>query len=151
MDWDNSYFTNSDHNITSIWYFLKKCHEKGWLIEKYRPMPWCSHCGTSLSEHELADSYKDMEHMAVFFKLPIKNTDMDILVWTTTPWTLSANVAIAVNPELVYAVCKVKSSDRKIVVGKEALKVLKDDLITVEREVKGSELVVKHMKLALKN
>lgn len=143
MNWDDSYFTNSDTNITSIWYFLKKCHEKGWLIEKYRPMPWCSHCGTSLSEHELADSYMDMEHMAVFFKLPIKDTDMDMLVWTTTPWTLSANVAIALNPELDYAVCNVKSSKRKIVVGKQAVKVLRDDLINIEKEIKGSELIGK--------
>lgn len=141
MDWNDSYFTNSDTNITSIWYFLKKCYEKGWLIEKFRPMPWCSHCGTSLSEHELADSYQDMEHVAVFFKLPIFEKDWDMLVWTTTPWTLSSNVAIAVNPELVYCVCNVKSSNRKLVVGKNAIKVLKDDLISVETEVLGSELV----------
>lgn len=141
MDWNDSYFTNSDTNITSIWYFLKKCYEKGWLIEKFRPMPWCSHCGTSLSEHELADSYQDMEHVAVFFKLPIFERDWDMLVWTTTPWTLSSNVAIAVNPELVYCVCNVKSSNRKLVVGKNAIKVLKDDLISVETEVLGSELV----------
>ena len=141
MDWNDSYFTNSDTNITSIWYFLKKCYEKGWLIEKFRPMPWCSHCGTSLSEHELADSYQDMEHVAVFFKLPIFEKDWDMLVWTTTPWTLSSNVAIAVNPELVYCVCNIKSSNRKLVVGKNAIKVLKDDLISVETEVLGSELV----------
>lgn len=141
MDWNDSYFTNSDTNITSIWYFLKKCYEKGWLVEKFRPMPWCSHCGTSLSEHELADSYQDMEHIAVFFKLPIFERDWDMLVWTTTPWTLSSNVAIAVNPELVYCVCNVKSSNRKLVVGKNAIKVLKDDLISVETEVLGSELV----------
>ncbi len=141
MDWNDSYFTNSDTNITSIWYFLKKCYEKGWLIEKFRPMPWCSHCGTSLSEHELADSYQDMEHVAVFFKLPIFERDWDMLVWTTTPWTLSSNVAIAVNPELVYCVCNIKSSNRKLVVGKNAIKVLKDDLISVETEVLGSELV----------
>ena len=141
MDWNDSYFTNSDTNITSIWYFLKKCYEKGWLIEKFRPMPWCSHCGTSLSEHELADSYQDMEHIAVFFKLPIFERNWDMLVWTTTPWTLSSNVAIAVNPELVYCVCNVKSSNRKLVVGKNAIKVLKDDLISVEEEILGSELV----------
>ncbi len=141
MNWEDSYFTNSDTNITTIWYFLKKCHEKGWLIEKYRPMPWCSHCGTSLSEHELADSYQDMEHTAVFFKLPILNSNLDMLVWTTTPWTLSSNVAIAVNPELEYCVCKVKSSDRFLVVGKSAIKVLRDDLISIEKEVKGKELV----------
>ena len=143
MNWDDSYFTNSDTNITTIWHFLKKCHEKGWLIEKYRPMPWCSHCGTSLSEHELADSYQDMEHTAVFFKLPVSNSNLDMLVWTTTPWTLSSNVAIAVNPELEYCICKVKSSNRLLVVGKSATKVLKDDLISVEKAVKGSELVGK--------
>ena len=141
MDWENSYYTNSDENITTIWYFLKKCFEKGWLIEKYRPMPWCSHCGTSLSEHECADNYQDMEHMAVFFKLPIKDTNMSMLVWTTTPWTLSSNVAIAVNPELTYSVCKVKSDDRRIIVCSTALKCLKDDIVEVEKEIKGSELV----------
>jgi isoleucyl-tRNA synthetase len=143
MNWDDSYYTNSDTNITSIWYFLKKCDEKGWLVEKFRPMPWCSHCGTSLSEHELADSYEEMEHTAVFFKLPILNSDMDMLVWTTTPWTLSSNVAIAVNSSLDYVICSIKSSNRKLVVGKQALKVLKDDLIKIEKEIKGSELIGK--------
>ena len=141
MDWNNSYYTNSDENITSIWYFLKICYERGWLVQKYRPMPWCSHCGTSLSEHELADSYKDMEHEAVFLKLPIKNTDWSIVVWTTTPWTLPANVAIAVNPDFEYLICKVKSTNRKLIICKTTKKVLKDDIIEVEQIIKGSELV----------
>ena len=143
MDWDNSYFTNSDTNITTIWHFLKTCHEKGWLIQKYRPMPWCTRCGTSLSEHEMADgdAYRNDTCQAVFFKLPIKNTNMRMLVWTTTPWTLSSNVAIAVNPELEYSVCKVKSDDRLIVVGSDAIKVLKGDIVEVVKTVKGSELV----------
>jgi isoleucyl-tRNA synthetase len=141
MDWDNSYFTNSDTNITSIWYFLQKCYKKGWLIEKYRPMPWCSHCGTSLSEHELADSYTDIVHTAVFFRLPINNSNKSILVWTTTPWTLSSNVAVAVNPGFTYCECKVKSTNRTLIVCESDLKVLKDDLIEVIDKVKGSELV----------
>lgn len=141
MNWDDSYYTNSDTNITYIWHFLKLCYEKGWLIEKYRPMPWCSHCGTSLSEHELTDSYKDMEHTAVFFKLPITNSNRSVIVWTTTPWTLSSNVAVAVNPELTYVVCKVKSTDRLLIVCKSAIKVLKDDFVSIVEEVKGSELV----------
>lgn len=102
MDWDNSYFTYTDENIQGIWLFLKKCHESGWIRQVYKPMPWCSRCGTSLSEHEMTGSYREIEHEAVFFKLPIKNTDDYILVWTTTPWTLSANVALAVNPEMTY-------------------------------------------------
>ncbi|MBR4407498.1 MAG: isoleucine--tRNA ligase [Clostridia bacterium] len=141
MDWDDSYFTNSDRNITSIWHFLKTCYERGWLVQKYRPMPWCSHCGTSLSEHELADSYKDMTHKAVFFAMPIKDTNDSILVWTTTPWTLAANVAVAVNPELEYSVCKVKSMDRNLIVCSSAIKVLKGDIVEVVKTLKGSELV----------
>ena len=143
MDWDNSYYTNSDENITSIWHFLKVCNENGWIKEAYRPTPWCTRCGTALSEHEMsdADAYKDVEHTAVFFKLPILNKNMKIVVWTTTPWTLSSNVAIAVNPELKYSICKVKSDSDLIVVGSDSIKVLKDDLISVEKEVLGSELV----------
>ncbi len=102
MDWDNSYYTYTDENITGIWAFLKKCDEGGWIKQIYKPMPWCSRCGTSLSEHEMTGSYKEIEHEAVFFKLPIKGTNDYILVWTTTPWTLSANVALAVNPEMTY-------------------------------------------------
>lgn len=145
MDWDNSYFTNSDTNIETIWYFLKTCKEKGWLIEKYRPMPWCTRCGTSLSEHEMsdADAYRNDTCQAVFIKLPVINENFKMLVWTTTPWTLSSNVAIAVNPELNYSLCRVKSDDKLICVCSTATKVLKDDLISVEKEVKGSELVGK--------
>ena len=102
MDWDNSYYTYTDENITGIWAFLKKCHEGGWIKEVYKPMPWCSRCGTSLSEHEMTGSYKEIEHEAVFFKLPLLRTNDYILVWTTTPWTLSANVALAVNAEMDY-------------------------------------------------
>ena len=143
MNWDDSYFTNSDNNITSIWHFLKKCNEKNWIGLSYRPMPWCTHCGTSLSEHEMsdADAYKDVTHLAIFFKCPIKNSNNDMLVWTTTPWTLTSNVAVAVNPELDYCVVKVKSSERNIIVCYTALKVLKDDIVEVVKTVKGSELV----------
>ena len=102
MDWDNSYYTYTDENIQGIWTFLKKCHEGGWIRQVYKPMPWCSRCGTSLSEHEMTGSYKEIEHEAVFFQLPIIGSDDYILVWTTTPWTLSANVALAVNPEMTY-------------------------------------------------
>lgn len=145
MNWNDSYFTNSDTNITTIWHFLKTCHEKGWLIEKYRPMPWCTRCGTSLSEHEMsdADAYRNDTCKAVFFKLPVKDENFRMLVWTTTPWTLSSNVAIAVNPELEYSLCRVKSDDKLICVCSDATKVLKDDLVSVEKTIKGSELVGK--------
>ena len=140
MDWDNSYFTNSDENITSIWAFLKKCNEKGWIVKKNRPMAWCPRCGTSLSEHEMAGSYHDVVHTAIFIKLPVIGKDFKMVAWTTTPWTLSANVALAVNPELTYVKVLQKSTGDKLVLGKDALKVLKDDAEVLE-EFSGKDLV----------
>ncbi len=141
MDWDNSYYTNTEENITSIWHFLKKCDEKGMIKQSFRPMPWCPRCGTSLSEHEMAGSYKQMVHKAVFFKLPIVGTDSKIVVWTTTPWTLSSNVALAVNPEIDYVKVKVKSDNKFLIMGVNGLKILGDDKIEVVESFKGDKLV----------
>lgn len=119
MDWDNSYYTYRDNNITSIWAVLKTCHEKGWLKHLYRPMPWCGRCGTSLSEHEMTGSYKEVEHEAVFVKLPLLADDCNVLVWTTTPWTLSSNTALAVSPDLVYLKVKLPDEDKPIIMIKD--------------------------------
>lgn len=143
MNWDDSYYTNSTENITSIWHFLKKCNEKGWVANSHRIMRWCTRCGTSISDHEMTDqdAYKDVTCQAIFFKCPIKGTNNDMLVWTTTPWTLTANVAIAVNPDFDYSVVKVKSQERNIIVCSKLTKVLKDDAVEVVKTIKGSELV----------
>ena len=143
MNWNDSYYTNSDNNITTIWHFLKKCQDKGYIANSHRIMRWCTRCGTSLSDHEMSDqdAYKDVTCLAIFFKCPIKGTNNDMLVWTTTPWTLSANVAVAVNPEFDYNVVKIKSSERNVIVCANVMKVLKDDVVEVVKTVKGSELV----------
>ncbi|MFW5780657.1 MAG: isoleucine--tRNA ligase [Bacillota bacterium] len=143
MDWENSYYTNSDSNITSIWYFLQKCHKNGWLVKSHRPMPWCPRCGTSLSEHEMSGSYKQVEHTSIYAKLPIHNSNDSIMVWTTTPWTLSSNVALAVNPDIEYLRVEVKSDTRNLIIGKDALGKLKGDIVKVMDTFKGSELVGK--------
>ena len=140
MDWGHDYFTNTDENIQGIWHFLKKCHNSGWLRQEYKPMPWCPRCGTSLSEHEMTGSYKLMTHDSVFFQLPVEGKDFNILVWTTTPWTLSSNVALAVNPEIDYALVRLKSQDKLIVLAKNAIKQLGDDKLEVLGAFKGSEL-----------
>lgn len=139
MDWEHSYFTNTDENITSIWHFLKICNQKGWLVKKNRPMVWCPRCGTSISEHELAGSYSDVTHTAIFFKVPVKNKDFKMVGWTTTPWTLCANVALAVNPELDYV--KVKYNNEKLVFGKDSLNILKSSDYKILEEFKGDKLV----------
>lgn len=139
MDWDNSYFTNTDENITAIWHFLKTCNDNGWLVRKNRPMAWCPRCGTSLSDHETSGSYHEVTHRAIFAKFPVKGKDFKIVAWTTTPWTLSANVALAVNPDFTYAL--VNFNGEKLVLGKDRLVVLKEKNPEILKEFKGSELV----------
>jgi len=144
MDWEHSYFTNTDENILGIWYFLKKCHEKNWIVKKHRVMSWCPRCGTSLSEHEMAGNYRNVTCKSVFFKLPLIDESADLLVWTTTPWTLTANAATAVNPQLNYAYVKVRNSDRLLICCELAVKrVIRGDLEEVVRVVKGEELLGK--------
>lgn len=144
MDWENSYFTNTDKNITSIWHFLKKCHENGWIEREYKPMPWCPRCGTSLSEHEMTGSYKMLKHNSVFFKLPVQELGCNILVWTTTPWTLSSNVALAVNEDIDYVEVSLYSDDKHLILAKNAIKYLGDDKKEVLRAFKGKELEGMH-------
>lgn len=140
MNWDNSYFTHTDQNITSIWHFLKICNDNGWIAKSYKPMPWCPRCGTSLSEHEMTGSHKDITHTAVYVKVPLKEKDYDILVWTTTPWTLTANVALAVNPKLDYALVKCSEYEKPFILAKSALDIL-DSTKNVLSIMKGEELV----------
>ena len=105
MDWDNSYYTMSDENNYTIWTFLKKCYESGWVYKGHDVMPWCPRCGTGISQHEIVtEGYRDISHMSLYVKLPLKGRPTEsLLVWTTTPWTLSSNVAAAVNPAMEYA------------------------------------------------
>ena len=143
MDWDNSYYTNSDENILAIWNFLKVCNDKGYIIRKNRPIAWCPRCGTSLSEHEMAGSYHDVTHTAIVAKVPVMMEDYKILAWTTTPWTLSANVALAVNPNLDYVKIYLNQSKERLVLGKDALKVIKEDYKILDT-FKGEKLVGLH-------
>lgn len=143
MDWDNSYYTMSDTNIEYIWYFLHKCQENGWLYRGNRSMPWCWRCGTSLSQHEMlgTDSYKEVTHRSVFLKFPITTQGHEgenLVVWTTTPWTLTANVAAAVHPDLDYA--KVRQGDEVLYLSRGTLGRLVGQYEDLGN-VKGSDLV----------
>ncbi len=98
-----SYFTMSETNNYTIWHFLKKCHARGGVYRGYDVMPWCGRCGVGISEQEMKEGYKLVEHRAAFVRLPlIDRPNENLLVWTTTPWTLSSNVGAAVNPKLTY-------------------------------------------------
>ena len=98
MDWGRDYYTFSDTNIEYIWQFLRVTRDRGWLYLGHRATEWCPRCGTSISAHELAGSYTDRDDQSVSVRLPLLDRDGEALViWTTTPWTLPANVAAAVH------------------------------------------------------
>jgi isoleucyl-tRNA synthetase len=124
MDWDNSYYTMSDENNYLIWHFIKTCHEKGWIYKGKDSVPWCPRCETAISQHEmLTEDYKELTHETVFIKFKIQNSKFKIkvnnlylLVWTTTPWTVPANVAVGVNTKFTYAVWKNKETGEGLVI-----------------------------------
>jgi isoleucyl-tRNA synthetase len=105
MDWGNDYLTFSDTNIEYIWRFLKEVHSRGWLYQGHRSTQWCPRCGTSLSQHEQAgeDKYRELSHPSLYVRFPLEERQGEsLLIWTTTPWTLPANVAAAVKPDAEY-------------------------------------------------
>src|SRR4051812_21600444 len=105
MDWDNDYYTFSDTNIEYIWRFLKTVYERGWLYKGHRANVWCPRCGTAISQHELIGSYEDRVDPSLYVRFPLLDRPGEALVvWTTTPWTLPANVAAAVKPDAEYVV-----------------------------------------------
>ncbi|GIW78535.1 MAG: isoleucine--tRNA ligase [Gemmatales bacterium] len=132
MDWDReedwqkppdfrrSYFTMSEENNYTIWQFLKKCFRRGLIYRGYDAMPWCPRCGVGLSQMELHEGYQRVAHRAVFVRFPLADRPGEnLLVWTTTPWTLTSNVAAAVNPDLAYV--KVRHRDDIYYLAKNAL------------------------------
>ena len=140
MDWGNDYFTMSDDNIQAIWFFLKKCNEKGWLYKGKRILPWCIRCGTSSSKHEMSDEgYADLVHPSVYVKAKLKGRENEyLLIWTTTEWTLSSNVAAAVNPNLNYV--KVKKGNDIYYLSEATANKLGGDSLVVGNLL-GSEMV----------
>ena len=116
MDWSDSYYTMSDENNYTIWAFLKECHSRGWVYKGTDVMPWCGRCGTGLSQHEIAtEGYREITHLSPYVKFKLKARPGESLIaWTTTPWTLTSNVAAAVHPDKTYL--KVKQGDEIVYV-----------------------------------
>jgi len=106
MDWDHDYLTFADNNIEYIWRFLKTLNERGWLYLGHRSTEWCPRCGTSISQHEITGQsgvYQEKTDPSLTVRFPLLERDREgILIWTTTPWTIPANVAAAVHPEHEY-------------------------------------------------
>ncbi len=146
-----SYFTLSDENNYQIWGFLKKCFESGWIYKGRDVMPWCARCGTGISQHEIVtDGYLEVTHDSVFLRfpliskgdgIPLENGKEALLVWTTTPWTLTSNVAAAVGPDLTYVKIRQKDDGWIYYLAKEAMANTLIGEYEVLDELTGSEMV----------
>jgi isoleucyl-tRNA synthetase len=107
-DYEHAYWTMNPDYVESVWWALKQIFDKGLLVEDYRVTPYCPRCGTGLSDHEVAQGYEDVTDPSVYVRFPLTSGPWagkaDLLVWTTTPWTLVSNTAVAVNPSVDYVV-----------------------------------------------
>ncbi|MFA6017491.1 MAG: isoleucine--tRNA ligase [Patescibacteria group bacterium] len=141
-DWEHSYFTMSDENNYMIWKFLKKCFDNGWIYKGHESVPWCPRCETAISQHEmLTEDYKELVHQSVYFELPIiGRKDENLLVWTTTPWTIPANIAVAVEATFDYSLVE-GATGQKFWLAKELVKSVFKENYKILKTVKGKELV----------
>jgi isoleucyl-tRNA synthetase len=149
IDLDDPYVTLEDDYIESVWWSLRKLWDDDRLYEGHKVVPYCPRCGTALSSHEVALGYKDVQDPSIYVRFPLLAEDgsaagESLLVWTTTPWTLPGNEAVAVAPGVTYVKAKV---DGETLILAEALveKVLGENAEIVER-FSGSKLVGRHYK-----
>lgn len=168
VDQENAYVTYHNDYIESVWNIVKKINEQNLLYKDYKVVPWCPRCGTALSSHELAQGYEDVKDLSVYVKFKVKvplsqalrrshsvlegqdissrsedsselaQTSQYILAWTTTPWTLPGNVALAVGKDIDYV--KIKINNEFLILAKERLSVVEGEYQVAE-EMKGADLV----------
>jgi len=147
VDMDRAYWTMDKDYIQSVWWSLKQIFDKGLLVQDHRVAPYCPRCGTGLSDHELAQGYETVVDPSVYVRLPVDPASdlgtefpgLALLVWTTTPWTLVSNTAVAVKPDATYAI--VRTSDGELLVAAEELVgSLFEDTATIVRTMPGTDL-----------
>ena len=138
IDTDNPYLTYKNEYIETEWWILKKFYEEGLFYEGTRVVPYCPHCGTGLASHEVAQGYKTVDVNTVYVPFKLKDKDEYFLVWTTTPWTLIANVALCVNPDEDYV--KVLSKGYKFILAKALLNEVLDKDYEILETFKGKTL-----------
>jgi len=143
IDTDDAYFTLDDDYVESVWWTLKQVWDKGLLYEGHKVGPYCPRCGTGLSSHEVALGYKDVVDPSIYVRLPLLDADEALLVWTTTPWTLPGNVAVAAAPDVEYVRARIED-ETVIVAAALAERVLGEGAEVVGAPFRGSELVGRH-------
>ncbi|MCM3321071.1 isoleucine--tRNA ligase [Cytobacillus kochii] len=138
VDMDNPYITLDNEYIESVWHILSHIHQGGRLYKGHRVVPYCPHCETSLSSHEVAQGYKDVHDLSATVKFKVAENEY-LLCWTTTPWTLPGNVAVAVNPKLRYV--KVEQNNERLIVAESLVSTVLKEGYKVIESVRGEELI----------
>ena len=124
--WLEPYMTYKNYYLESGWWTVKQLYDKGLLAEGHRPGFWCHKCETVLAGYEVTDSYKNLEDPSIFIKFPVMGKHNEfLLVWTTTPWTLPANVAVVAHPDETYVKAEI-STGEKLILAEKLLRVLED-------------------------
>ncbi len=143
-DFDDPYVTYYPDYMESLWWIVSEVHKRGLLYKDYKVLPWCPRCGTALSSHELAQGYKDVKDLSVTVKFELVDDEKTyVLAWTTTPWTLPGNVALAVGEDILYT--KIKIENEYFILAKERLEIIDKEYEVVE-ELYGKDLIGKKYK-----
>ena len=140
LDLDNPYITFTNEYIESVWWIIKELWKKNLLYQGFKILPYCPRCETPVSSHEVSQGYRDVKDPSIYIRLEIKERkNTYFLVWTTTPWTLISNVALAVNPDIEYL--EISSNGSNYIIAKERVEDLfQKDSYRIVRTVKGTEL-----------
>ncbi len=138
IDLDNPYITLDNDYIETVWWILDKFHKEGYIYEGHKILPYCARCGTGLASHEVAQGYEEIKTTTVYVKFKVKDKDEYFLVWTTTPWTLAANVCLTVHPEETYV--KIKVNDEILILEKKSAERIVEDDYEILEEMKGKDL-----------
>ncbi len=140
VDMDRAYWTMDRDYVQSVWWSLKQIFDQGLLVQDHRVAPYCPRCGTGLSDHELAQGYETVVDPSVYVRFPVRSDTelaqrhpgLDLLVWTTTPWTLVSNTAVAVRPDATYAVVETQEGERLLVAEELAVSILGEESHVLE-------------------
>lgn len=146
VDTEDAYWTMNPSYVESVWWSLQRIFERGLLVQDHRVTPYCPRCGTGLSDHEIAQGYEDVVDPSVFVRFPVVDSDLatkypglTLLVWTTTPWTLVSNTAVAVNAEAEYAIAQTADGET-LVVATDLVSSLLGEETQILATLRGTEL-----------
>jgi isoleucyl-tRNA synthetase len=143
IDTSDAYWTLENDYIESVWWLFAQLWQKGLIYEGFKVVPYCGRCGTALSSHELGQpgAYRDVTEPSVYVRFPVDGADFDLLVWTTTPWTLISNVAVAVSPDIDYVRVRGTEGRRDLVLAAARAPEVLGEAVDVIGRIAAADLV----------